>query len=235
MRFYRLALLALLLAAFVPGRAVASGESNLVLNGGNSENDDTYSKLYLSSSAYVIKDKDYSPEQPRFGLFTTWFFDPLQDDRFAVRARYCVPTGNIDGEQASLERLELLDDGKVLVALQESNSSLPARREIVQAAYYSEGYRQPVYRYALTKFGLVPVLAGYSSGPPIFHQAVSCASGTSGFDLGGVADALAALPDKTLKVQLHFSNGDVSGWQLGSGTVRELKRLVALRRELAGG
>ncbi|UFP94231.1 hypothetical protein [Gloeobacter morelensis] len=225
-------MLAALATVLLPGAILASDENRLLLNG-SIEGNETYSRLYLSSSAYVVKDRDFAPEQPRLGFFSTWIFDPAQDNVFEVRARYCVPDPGIDTDRAVLRQLDLLDGDQVLVSLSEGVRALPAQRETVRPAYYSQPFARPVHGYRPTRHGLVPYVS-YLPSAPVFNPAVTCASGTTGFDLSPAADQLAALPDKTLKVRLHFSNGEQSGWQLGAATVRELKRLVAVRADLAG-
>jgi hypothetical protein len=54
----------------------------------------------------------------------------------------------------------------------------------------------------------------------------------SRFDISQLTDQIAQLPNKTLQVQLLFSNGETKNWQLGGGTVQALKDLLAIRQTL---
>ncbi len=212
------------------------------------DNSDVYSKLYLSASAYVIKDKDFNPAQPKQGFFTTWLFDPSQKDLFQLQARYCVPNSDIEAGGPTLKQVDLLDNNQVLVSVEQEVAATPAARQTIEPGYYSGGgyggfgggYGGGLYDgvyprgYGLGR-GYYGRGYGYGGGYlrqsiPVYRPPVTCATGTTGFDLTPIADRLASLPDRTLKVRLHFSNGEVSSWQLGANTVREIKRLVNIRK-----
>lgn len=68
------------------------------------------------------------------------------------------------------------------------------------------------------------------ANPGSYTPAIDCSAGTTRFDLAPVLDKIAALPNRTLQVQLLFSNGSVQNWQLGGKTVQALKSLPELKK-----
>lgn len=209
----------------------AANATDEVLTLESSLDQGVYSRVFVVDSAYILKDKDYVPDESYLGLFTNWSYNPEARNPFQVRARYCLPyPGSADAATAQLVGLDLLDEGKVLVAIKGSLSATTADVQVVRPAYYEPGGYGP--------FGPTFIGRGYyhrffyQQSAPIYRPAVSCVNGNASFDLSPVASTLATLPDKTLKIRLRFDNDETSSWQLGSGTVRELKRLVSLREKI---
>ncbi|AGY59833.1 hypothetical protein [Gloeobacter kilaueensis] len=199
-----------------------------------------YSQLLASGTAYVIRDKDYNPQQPQSGFFTTWIYNARAAAPLQVRANFCVPEKSIaDAPPAQLENIDLLDSGKLLVRIDKSLAATPANVRVVQPGYYTGGSRiGPVYDgfayWGGRPYWRSPYWGGYAYDytPPLYHPPVSCATGSAAFDLQSEIPALTKLPEKTLAVRLQFSDGETSNWHLGADTVRELKRLIAIRTQL---
>lgn len=209
-----------------------------ILNLDKSGEDAPYSRLYLNDSTYTIRDKDYSPQQPEYGLFTTWLYDPDSEDVLQLRARYCVPELSLaNSPPAVLEAVDLIDDDRVVVPIRASLGAIPANREVIRPASYSPGSGSASLGFGFGRPSFSPWRSPHYSpfyAPPAYRPALSCASGSAGFDLIPVVGALEKIPEKTLKIRLRFSTGDTSYWQLGAETVRELKRMLALREKLSG-
>ncbi|MBC7880747.1 MAG: hypothetical protein H7Y37_05380 [Anaerolineae bacterium] len=218
----------LLALCLLPATAANATEEVLTLD--SSLDQGVYSRVFVVNSAYMLKDKDYVPNESYLGLFTNWSYSPEANNPFQVRARYCLPyPGGADAATAQLVGLDLLDEGKVLVAMQGDLNATPANVQVIRPAYYEPGS----YRLGPTFIGRgFYQRSYYQQSAPVYHPALSCVSGNGSFDLSPVASTLATLPDKTLKIRLRFDNGETSNWQLGSGTVRELKKLVGIREKM---
>lgn len=219
----------LLALSILPLQAAKAADEVLTLD--SSLDQGVYSRVFVVDSAYQLKDKDYVPNESYLGLFTNWFYDPQTNNVFQLRARYCLPyPGSADAATAQLIGLDLLDEGKVLVAIKNGLSTSPASVQVVRPAYYEMGSYGPIG----------PTFIGrgyyrrsyYQQSVPIYRPAVSCVSGNASFDLAPIASTLATLPDRTLKIRLRFDNNETSSWQLGGETVRELKRLVGIREKI---
>lgn len=222
----------LLLSIPLSSVAPAFGSDNILKLDGNLDSD-AYSQLFLSASTYVVKDKDFNPEEPNQGLFTNWLYDPQAPNLFQVRARYCLPyPGSANTESAALIGMDLYEGDQLLLSFDRPLGAVPTQRQIVRPASYIPGALIPVSVPVFTSRGVF-FRTILREGLPIYRPPVSCLSGSAGFDLTPVAPQLAKLPEKTLKIRLRFDNGETSNWQLGGGTVRELKRLMTLRDDLA--
>jgi len=209
----------------------ALAEQTLRLDG--SVDSEVYSEVFLSANTYLIRDRDYDPAEPNRGLFTTWLYDPDARNLFQLRARYCLPYPMSSAiESARLVGFDLMDGDQVLLALERPLGAIPATPRTVRSGYYSPGQRYIDHVPVFTRFG-VTYRTVWREGPPVYHPPIACLNGSAGFDLAPISNDLVKLPERTLKVRLRFDNGETSGWQLGGGTVRELKRLVAIRDSLA--
>jgi hypothetical protein len=219
----------LLALCLLPATAVNAADEVLTLD--SSLDQGVYSRVFVVDSSYILKDKDYVPNASYLGLFTNWYYNPEARNPFQVRARYCLPyPASADATTARLVGIDLLDEGKVLVAIKAGLNATTANVQVIRPAYYEPG-----------SYRLVgPTFVGrghygrsyYQLSAPIYHPAISCVSGNASFDLNSVASTLATLPDKTLKVRLRFDNDETNNWQLGGDTVRELKKLVGIREKM---
>jgi hypothetical protein len=222
-------LFALLLLALCLMPAIAVKAVDEVLTLDSSLDQGVYSRVFMVDSAYQLKDRDYDPNDSYLGLFTSWSYNPKSVNPFQVRARYCLPyPGNADASAAQLVGLDLLDEGKVLVAIKGGLNATTADVQVVRPAYYDPGSYGPM---GSAFFGR-GYYRGFQQSAAVYRPAVSCVSGNGSFDLSPVASTLATLPDKTLKIRLRFDNDETSTWQLGGGTVRELKKLVGIREKV---
>jgi hypothetical protein len=219
----------LLALCLIPATAAKAVDEVLTLD--SSLDQGVYSRVFMVDSAYQLKDRDYDPNDSYLGLFTSWSYNPKATNSFQVRARYCLPyPGSADASTAQLVGIDLLDEGKVLVAIKGGLQATTANVQVVRPAYYDPG-----------SYGYGPIgsaffgrgyYRGFQQSAAISRPAVSCVSGNGSFDLSPIASTLATLPDKTLKIRLRFDNEETSTWQLGSGTVRELKKLVGIREKM---
>ncbi|MBC7882965.1 MAG: hypothetical protein H7Y37_16865 [Anaerolineae bacterium] len=216
----------LLALCLLPAMSAKAVDEVLTLD--SSLDQGVYSRIFMVDSVYQLKDRDYDPNDSYLGLFTNWSYNPQSTNAFQVRARYCLPyPGNADASTAQLVGLELLDTGKILVAIKAPLGTTSADVQVVRPAYYEPG-----------GYGAIGPFIGrgyyrsYSQSTAIYRPAVSCVTGNGSFDLSPIASTLATLPDKTLKIRLRFDNGETSTWQLGGGTVRELKRLASIREKI---
>jgi hypothetical protein len=223
-------ILAPLLLALCLLPATAAHAIDEVLTLDSSLEQGVYSRVFVVDSSYILKDKDYVPNASYLGLFTNWSYNPESNNPFQVRARYCLPyPGSADAATAQLVGIDLLDEGKVLVAIQAGLNATNANVQVIRPAYYEPGG----YRLGPTFLGRGYYHRSYYQlSAPIYHPAISCVSGNASFDLSPVASTLATLPDKTLKIRLRFDNDETNNWQLGSDTVRELKKLVGIRGKM---
>jgi hypothetical protein len=217
----------LLALCLMPATAAKAVDEVLTLD--SSLDQGVYSRVFVVDSAYQLKDRDYDPNDSYLGLFTSWSYNPKGTNPFQVRARYCLAyPGSADASTAQLVGLDLLDEGKVLVAIKGALQATTADVQVVRPAYYDPGSYGPI---GPAFFGR-GYYRSFSQSAAVYRPAVSCVSGNGSFDLSPVASTLATLPDKTLKIRLRFDNDETSTWQLGSGTVRELKKLVGIREKM---
>jgi hypothetical protein len=220
-----------LLLAFCLLPTTAANATDEVLTLDSSLEQGVYSRVFVVNSSYMLKDKDYVPNEPYFGLFTNWSYNPEARNPFQVRARYCLPyPSSADAITARLVGIDLLDEGKVLVAIKAGLNATTANVQVIRPAYYEPGN----YRLVGSSFFWRGHYGRsyYQLSAPIYHPAISCVSGNANFDLSAVASTLATLPDKTLKLRLRFDNDETNNWQLGGGTVCELKKLVGIREKM---
>jgi hypothetical protein len=227
----------LLALCLMPVTAAKAVDEVLTLD--SSLDQGVYSRVFMVDSVYQLKDRDYDPNDSYLGMFTSWSYNPKANNPFQVRARYCLAyPGNADASAAQLVGIDLLDEGKVLVAIKGGLSATTADFQVVRPAYYDPGIYSPGI-YGSGIYG--PIGSGFfgrgyyhafPQSAAISRPAVSCVSGNGSFDLSPVASTLATLPDKTLKIRLRFDNDESSTWQLGGGTVRELKKLVGIREKM---
>jgi hypothetical protein len=218
----------LLALCLLPATAAHAIDEVLTLD--SSLDQGVYSRVFVVNSTYMIKDKDYVPNESYLGLFTNWSYNPEARHSLQVRARYCLPyPGSADAATAQLVGIDLLDEGKVLVAIKVGLNATSANVQVIRPAYYEPGN----YRLGPTFFGRGYYHRSYYQlSAPIYHPAIACVSGNASFDLSPVASTLATLPDKTLKMRLRFDNDETNNWQLGGDTVRELKKLVGIREKM---
>lgn len=180
-------------------------------------------------AAYAIKDKDYQPSQPEMGVFTLWA-DVPDRERLQMVMKYCVPNTAIARAAATLTAVTLMDGDTELVVIDavidatpsNLNEVQPERVSNVSTSFYYDPFYTPYY-YSPFSFGL-------SYSPPVYVPAVDCSGGLARFDLLPVQDALAQLPNQTLRLRLLFSDGNTEYWNLGGGTVSALKELPTIRQ-----
>lgn len=199
-----------------------------------------YSKIFSSTSAsgaptFGLKDRDYNPGESKMGVFTLWA-DVPESEFFGVLVRYCVPDTSIAQDGAYLSEMSLIDNGETLLSLTANSAATVAKSEEVQAAQQVV-YSDPFYDPYFSSWG------GYSRRSRNFYRrswyrptiaeyipAVNCSSGGNRFDLSEVKNEIRRLPEKTLQMKMLFSNGVVENWQLGKGTIAEMKKLPTLIR-----
>lgn len=196
-----------------------AAEASAAIRGG------PFSQLFNVGSVYVVKDKDFDPDQSKIRFGSLWIDHP-DTGALEVAVRYCLPAMDIAQEGASLAEMILLDDKNSLVKITKVVSAKPAIETQIQAPQYIP----PVL---LTPYdGLWG--GGYITNPASYTPEVDCSAGTTRFDLAPVVSKIASLPDRTLQVQLLFSNGSVQNWQLGSKTVTALKSLPEIKKLNSG-
>ncbi|AGY58815.1 hypothetical protein [Gloeobacter kilaueensis] len=174
-----------------------------------------YSKLFTVGSVSFVKDKDFNASQPKLRFSSLWIDVPGQDI-LEVGVRYCVGDTDIASQGAYLAQVNLLDGSQLLVRIKKIVSTTPAQDRQIQAARYIP----PTYGFGFW--------GGWIADPGTYFPSEDCSTGSTRFDLVPVKQALAALPNRTLNVQLLYNNGTVQNWQLGGGTVQALKQLPDL-------
>jgi hypothetical protein len=180
-----------------------------------------------NGEAFGIKDRDYNPSEPTIGVFSLWA-DVPKWNRLELVMKYCVENTGIANVSGSLVEVSLLDGDETLVVIDDVveagtasiNQVEPPRTSSVNTSFYFDPFYDPYY-YSPFNFGI-------SYSPTIRLPAVDCSAGVSRFNLMPVSDALAQLPDSTLRMRLLFSDGSTEYWQLGGGTVRALKELPSV-------
>lgn len=187
-----------------------------------------FSELFTvaDGKGYAVKDKDYLASEPYMGFFSLWANVP-EDDRLGVAVRYCFEDTDLARANAELVQMTLSDGDADLVVIDEVVSTEAAalneirspRQSNVSTRFYYDPFYDPFY-YSPFSFGV-------SYSPSTYIPGVECSEGSAIFNLDAVRSELAALPNETLQVRLLFSNGATEYWQLGGGTVSELKNLPA--------
>ncbi|MBC8123006.1 MAG: hypothetical protein H7Y22_14350 [Gemmatimonadaceae bacterium] len=208
-------------ATFGSGRAVAQtpAEAAAAVRSG------PFSQLFNVGSVYVVKDKDFDPAEPKIRFGSVWIDHPNQG-ALEVAVRYCVPEADIAQEGASLAEMTLLDNQNPLVKITKVVSTSSASETQVRAPQYTPPV--VIAPYITPYTGLWG--GGYVADPGSYTPAIDCSAGATRFDLAPVISKIASLPNRTLQVQLLFSNGSVQNWQLGSKTVQALKSLPEIKR-----
>jgi hypothetical protein len=191
-----------------------------------------FSELFTvaDGKGYAVKDQDYLASEPYMGFFSLWANVP-EDALFGVAVRYCFEETELARADAELVQMTLAEGDTTLVTIDTVVSTEPAalneirppRQSNVSTQFYYDPFYDPFY-YSPFSFGV-------SYSPSTYIPGVECSEGSAIFDLDPVRTELATLPDETLQVRLLFSNGATEYWQLGGGTVRELKNLPALAVE----
>lgn len=189
-----------------------------------------FSKIFTVNRAYVVKDKDFDSGNPKIQLFSLWTNIPNRN-RLQVSVRYCFPTQDIADSNAYLAEMVLMEDDKPLVTINKSINATTAQLRTVEPGEYVQSldypFGGPFYDGFWGPFGW-----GFNN-TETYIPPVDCSAGNSQFDLTPVQDAIARLPNKTLKVKLIFNNGLTQYWHLGKGTVTELKKFPTIRQILA--
>jgi len=182
------------------------------------------------SVAFAVKDQDYNAAQPDIGFFSLWGDVPARD-ALGVAVKYCFEDLSLAAAEAELVEMKLLDGDTELVTIDQVRASQAAYRNQVQAPRQSNVYTSFYYDPWYDPFYYSPFRIGVTTAAPTYIPGVDCSTGTTLFDLTPVQAELAALPEQTLQVRLLFSNGSTEYWELGGGTVRELKRLPTIAAE----
>ncbi|BAC90538.1 hypothetical protein [Gloeobacter violaceus] len=180
-----------------------------------------FSKVFTVGKAAFVKDKDYNPSEPNIQFFSLWIDAPAQK-AFEVAVRYCVPEQDVSGDQAFLAEMVLLDGSRPLVRISRVLDTQRAREKQARPARYNP----PVVVGGL--YG--GFYGGYVVDPGSYFPEIKCSAGSTRFDLAALKKQIAGLPNRTLKVQLLFSNGVEQGWQLGGATVQALKQLPGIKK-----
>lgn len=191
-----------------------------------------FSKMFVIKSgpvlAYAVKDKDYKASNPSLRVFSLWTDIPSQN-RLLVAVQYCLPNKAIAFSNTYLAEMVLMNGKQPLVTI---NRYIKVRRGhtavIRPGQYVPSDFDDPFYDPFWSPFGF-----GFSYSPPTYIPAITCSAGSSRFNLTSVSKELARLPNKTLDMRLIFNNGISQTWQLGEGTVKALKQLPAIRRQVS--
>jgi len=188
-----------------------------------------FSELFTvaDGEGYAVKDKDYAPSEPYMGLFSLWANVP-EDQLLGAAVRYCFEDTDLARANAELVQMTLADGDTELVTIDQVvktepaalNEIRPPERRNVTSTFYYDPFYDPFY--------YSPFSIGVSYSPSTYIPGVECSEGSAIFDLTPVQEAIATLPERTLEVRLLFSNGATEYWQLGGGTVSELKKLPAI-------
>lgn len=188
-----------------------------------------FSELFTvaDGEGYAVKDQDYLSSEPYMGFFSLWANVPDQD-LLGVAVRYCFEDTDLAQANAELVQMTLSDGDTPLVTIDqvvkteaaELNEIRPPRQTNVTTSFYYDPFYDPFY-YSPFSFGV-------SYAPSTYIPGVECSEGSALFNLAPVQAELVNLPDKTLQVRLLFSNGATEYWQLGKGTVSEMKNLPSL-------
>ena len=174
--------------------------------------------------AFAVKDQDYKASEPDIGVFTLWAEVP-ELDRLGLVVKYCLEDTRIANANAELVEVTLSDGGRELVTIDDVVESRPAYLNQVRAPQQSNVSTSFYYNPFYDPFYYSPFRVGLSYSPPTYIPGVDCSTGLAFFDLQPVQAEMANLPETTLQARLLFSNGMTHNWQLGGGTVRELKTL----------
>jgi hypothetical protein len=188
-----------------------------------------FSELFTvaDGKGYAVKDQDYLASEPYMGFFSLWANVPDRDI-LGVAVRYCFEDTALAQADAELVQMTLSEGETPLVTIDtliktepaELNEIRPPQQTNVSTSFYYDPFYDPFY-YSPFSFGV-------SYSPSTYIPGVECSEGSAIFDLTPVQAAIATLPDTTLQVRLLFSNGATEYWQLGGGTVSELKNLPSL-------
>ncbi|MBW4696341.1 MAG: hypothetical protein KME03_00330 [Aphanocapsa lilacina HA4352-LM1] len=188
-----------------------------------------FSQMFTVGPAYLVKDKDFNPSQPKLRFSSLWVDIPTQNV-LEVAVRYCVEERDIANEQATLTEMILLDANQPRVRITQVLAAKRARQvEVSPPRYIPPAVVGPV--------GFGPYggfWGGYIADPGTYFPEVDCSTGSTRFDLTPVKMAIAQLPNRTLQVQLLYNTGSVQNWQLGGGTVQALKQLPDLAKLVSG-
>jgi hypothetical protein len=188
-----------------------------------------FSELFTvaEGKGYAVKDQDYNSAEPDIGFFSLWANVP-EEERLGVAVKYCFEDTDLARADAELVEMQLLDGDTELVTIDQVvearpsylNEVRPPSSSPVRTSFYYDPFYDPFY-YSPFSFGV-------SYAPSTYIAGVECSMGLALFDLTPVQAELAALPDKTLRVRLLFSNGATEYWGLGAGTVSALKELPTI-------
>lgn len=193
--------------------------------------DAPYSRVFSVGATYAVKDRDFNADDSAIGFFSVWSVNPTNHS-FQVAVRYCLSNEAIATSNARLTGMTLLSNSQPLITLNHEVDEAPARLREVHSGYYTSFYDPVLPYWEDTDPFLDPMSDEFDYTPIVYVPAVGCSAGMSRFDISNLADAIAQLPDQTLQVQLHFSDGQTQEWHLGQRTVQALKELVALRQTL---
>jgi hypothetical protein len=160
-----------------------------------------FSTMFKVGPAYLVKDHDYNPAARKIRFSSLWIDIPEQNI-LHVAVDYCTRDQVVVGSK--LTEISLHSDNQTLVRITKVITSESQEDRVVHDESHTNG-------------GLQAIVPG-----------LDCSAGTARFDLAPVQAEIARLPERTLQVQLHFSNRNVQKWQLGAGTVAALKKLPML-------
>lgn len=181
--------------------------------------------LENGATGYGVKDKDYSTRHKKVGFYSLWG-DVPEENVLQVAMFYCFRDRALANSE--LEKVILLNRDRPLVTLEQKEVAAQTRTlETSPARYERIMYGNPFYDPFWGSLYWGGGYYGYYRN--VYIPASQCSAGGGRFDLLPVKEAIARLPNKTLKVQLVFSNGMVENWRLGKKTVRQLKNLPTLK------
>lgn len=193
-----------------------------------------YNQLVRSGRLYLVKDRDFDREWPQQGIRTAWLYVPPRDeapDRLELRADYCLKGLAAATTNTYLQRIDLIEGERVLVSMEDGIGAQAAADPVLAPQAYAQNPYDT--RQVASGVFVYPPRYYYSYPFPTYHLNEDCASDLAGFDLAPIANALARLPEKSLGLRLHFSNGLVSNWGINGTTIQALKRLLQVRRDNA--
>jgi hypothetical protein len=218
----------LLAVALVGGRAEAQtteGRLELRLSG----EELPFNQMVRVGPAFIVKGVDYNPIWPRHGIRTAWLSVPEQNGRLELRTRYCLVALAQAAPDTFLQRIDIADGERVLVSLRDGLGALVTEDEILAQIDYEDVSNDTARQIASGSFAYPPrYLTNFPF--PTYHPVENCASDHAGFDLRAVASQLAELPQRTLTLRLHFSNGLVNILGINGRTIAEVQKMLTLRQ-----